>query len=99
MGWESCNDRLKNEYRPRIKDLNGYENCKGKDCEGDDIEERPCRVDCKWKTWSHWSSCTFTCGDGKQKRSRSILIPAAHRGRACFGPGEQTRNCNIKECQ
>ena len=41
--WESCNDRLKNEYRPRIKDPNGYENCKGKDCEGDNIEERPCK--------------------------------------------------------
>ena len=41
--WKSCEDRFKNEHRLRIKDPNGYENCKGKDCEGDHIEERPCR--------------------------------------------------------
>ena len=53
--WKSCEDRFKKEYRLRIKAPNGYENCKGKACEGDEIEERPCRGIFNLKDDSVWN--------------------------------------------
>ena len=54
-------------------------------------------VDCVWKDWDQWSTCTVTCGGGKQYRSRG-QIAARHNGAPCVGDSEQERNCNTNPC-
>ncbi|XP_060581689.1 uncharacterized protein LOC132738240 [Ruditapes philippinarum] len=46
---------------------------------------------CDWENWSTWSSCSKTCGDGQQTRSRGLC---------CFeseGFDDCLNNCGIKD--
>ena len=63
---------------------------RGKFCTGvaDEVQScgssRACegevKVDCHWREWNSWPSCSVTCGEGKYKRSG---IERGHRTRAC----------------
>ncbi|XP_035028001.2 adhesion G protein-coupled receptor B3 isoform X2 [Hippoglossus stenolepis] len=41
--------------------------------------------------WSQWSSCSVTCGQGSQVRTRSCVSPY---GTHCIGPLRESRVCN-----
>nr|XP_033793243.1 adhesion G protein-coupled receptor B3 isoform X4 [Geotrypetes seraphini] len=41
--------------------------------------------------WSQWSSCSVTCGQGSQVRTRTCIPPY---GTHCSGPLRETRVCN-----
>ena len=56
------------------------------------------KVDGKWSNWSAWSSCDKSCDGGKQKRTRTCT-PPQHGGKACEGPAEETRDCNMQPCR
>ena len=58
-----------------------------------------CPVDCVTSDWSEWTPCRFesgTCGQGSQKRTRTVLTPARSGGKEC-GPLEETKACS-QEC-
>uniref|UniRef100_A0A4W4EG05 Adhesion G protein-coupled receptor B N-terminal domain-containing protein n=1 Tax=Electrophorus electricus TaxID=8005 RepID=A0A4W4EG05_ELEEL len=45
--------------------------------------------------WSQWSSCSVTCGQGSQVRTRTCVSPY---GTHCSGPLRESRLCNIALC-
>ncbi|XP_072031664.1 LOW QUALITY PROTEIN: thrombospondin-1-like [Amphiura filiformis] len=47
-----------------------------------------------WGTWSEWTSCSVSCGDGTQQRGRSCDRTSFD----CNGPDVQTRNCKMPKC-
>jgi hypothetical protein len=51
-----------------------------------------CAVDCVTSPFGSWSSCSHSCGGGKQMRIRSMISHAQHGGYTCPMLGE------IKEC-
>ena len=46
-----------------------------------------------WTAWTAWTDCSVTCGDGEQNRLREC------QGSNCGGSSEETRTCNIEDCQ
>ena len=54
-------------------------------------------VDGKWLTWSDWTQCSRSCGNGEQQRNRSCDGPF-YGGQQCVGPSLDERNCNTHPC-
>jgi len=57
---------------------------------------QPCPVDCNVGKWGAWTTCSTTCGGGKQSRSRTV-VSAVAGGALCPASSEQ-RNCNSGAC-
>ena len=55
-----------------------------------------CPEDCQTSDWSSWSTCTRSCGEGTQTRSRSLLVEAQFGG-TC-GASTQTQKCTHAVC-
>merc|ERR1711971_674751 len=57
-------------------------------------------IDGKWSNWSHWGSCSKTCGGGTQKRSRACNSPppSPDGGAPCEGEDEDMRECGDETC-
>ena len=55
-------------------------------------------VDCLWSTWSDWTPCSKTCGDGVKDKSRQVQTPAQNTGAPCNGPTRQVKSCNDQDC-
>jgi hypothetical protein len=55
-------------------------------------------VDCKWKPFSGWSSCSKSCESGVQIRERAIDTLARRGGQPCRGDTKETRSCNTFKC-
>lgn len=54
-----------------------------------------------YTAWSQWESCSKSCGDGLQKRTRSCSNPRpANGGSDCsrLGKAVETKKCNLKSC-
>ncbi|XP_052220183.1 SCO-spondin-like isoform X8 [Dreissena polymorpha] len=52
-----------------------------------------------WTTWSSWSSCDVTCGNGESTRTRTCSHPApAQGGHNCNGDDIQTTSCTMNPC-
>ncbi|MBU38166.1 MAG: hypothetical protein CMA59_01430, partial [Euryarchaeota archaeon] len=60
--------------------------------------EDACPVDCMWDAWTGWTTCSASCGEGTEERSRVEFISALHGGSACEGDAQQTRDCEIVPC-
>ncbi|XP_013879264.1 SCO-spondin isoform X2 [Austrofundulus limnaeus] len=45
-----------------------------------------------WLPWSHWSSCSVSCGGGQQTRSRVCSSPP------CHSLSRQSKTCNTQVC-
>ncbi|KAK2558439.1 Chymotrypsinogen 2 [Acropora cervicornis] len=57
-----------------------------------------CRI-ASWGSWTSWSVCSKTCGNGLKKRTRTCSMPAAQNGGlACSGSSQQTARCNTQRC-
>ena len=56
-------------------------------------------LDGNWGPWSTYSSCSETCGNGRQTRTRECTNPApAYGGLDCAAPGQEQQDCKIVEC-
>ncbi|XP_068678752.1 MAM and LDL-receptor class A domain-containing protein 1-like isoform X2 [Montipora foliosa] len=69
-----------------------------KDCEAPKL---PCKfpVDGHWSRWSSWSSCSVTCDQGVQNRTRICDDPAPKNGgKDCQGNSSEVRGCRQKRC-
>ena len=54
-----------------------------------------------YSDWSHWSSCSATCGGGTQERTRKCSFPKDTQGGvdcSSLGPSLETRECNALLC-
>ena len=61
------------------------------------LKERFISVDGNWGEWGEWSTCTKTCRQGKQSRTRECNSPASqHGGKKCEGEPKDSRVCNEK---
>ena len=54
-------------------------------------------VDCLWKSWSDWSSCSRTCDAGLQYRTRSKNTVEGAGG-ICKGSKNDQKYCKLKSC-
>ncbi|XP_061877506.1 SCO-spondin isoform X2 [Entelurus aequoreus] len=57
-----------------------------------------CDVDCEWSSWSHWTSCSASCGAGQQRAARTVLQPRLYGGTLCEGPDHRTAACMAPDC-
>nr|XP_039268100.1 A disintegrin and metalloproteinase with thrombospondin motifs adt-1-like [Styela clava] len=65
-------------------------------CIGDTTKTRKCGEDeCigNFGTWSVWTKCSETCGNGIRTRSRSC-----EGGTKCIGKSQESEDCKVKEC-
>ncbi|XP_053386636.1 SCO-spondin-like [Mercenaria mercenaria] len=76
----------------------------GKDCEGlshkiTECNLTPCAIDGSWGVWSNWTSCSTSCGSGRQTRARLCDSPSPqYGGYNCSGNNTQTQLCHNPEC-
>lgn len=74
----------------------------GKTCpplsEQRDCNTQACPIDCKLGEWYKTSSCSKTCGGGKETWERSVTVPAANGGKPCQTPLKEDRECNTQPC-
>src|SRR5205823_4124115 len=43
----------------------------------------PCPVNCVMDAWTNYSSCSMSCGDGTQTRTRNIVTQGSNGGQMC----------------
>ena len=56
-------------------------------------------VDGNWTQWSHWSTCSLSCGGGRRSRNRSCTDPPpSNNGKPCAGEGSEHQPCNTQSC-
>lgn len=54
---------------------------------------------CPRSSWSEWSKCSVTCGQGIQSRHRACNNPEpAYGGLLCTGHADETSSCNEDPC-
>ncbi|KAK3734394.1 hypothetical protein QZH41_018029, partial [Actinostola sp. cb2023] len=54
--------------------------------------------ECVVSTWSRWTSCSHTCGVGRQKRHRDVIVKPSYEGGKTCPPLRQRRGCFLKHC-
>jgi hypothetical protein len=60
----------------------------------------PCPIDCADDEWDEWSTCTASCNNGTQARSRILTSVAQFGGQPCADDStEQSRDCNAHACK
>jgi len=54
-------------------------------------------VNCAWNAWGAYGTCSKTCGQGSQTRSRTNT-PAQYGGVACSGSTTSSKSCQVRSC-
>lgn len=60
-----------------------------------DCNLNQCPIDCEG-SWSDWSACSASCGQGTQTRKYNITRQPQYGGKAC--PADETQACNGLSC-
>lgn len=99
--WTSCSTKCGGGEQVRTRTviappINGGTEC-GPLTEKKACNTQSCPVDCQVSDWNEWSSCTASCGGGKQTRSRTILQHNSGGGKECPILTE-TQSCNNQLC-
>ena len=55
-------------------------------------------VDCVWSDWSMATTCSKSCGGGKQLQTRTIAEHEQNGGALCTGENIQEIDCNTNGC-
>ncbi|CAF4070391.1 unnamed protein product [Rotaria sp. Silwood2] len=56
---------------------------------------QPCPINGNWSTWTSFSACSGTCGNGESSRMRVCSNPApANGGQQCQGTSVEIQNCS-----
>ena len=56
-------------------------------------------TDCKWGAWGQWKTCSKSCGNGSQERTRTKVAYAKNGGKKCVGRNKEKISCNIHKCR
>merc|ERR1712150_63499 len=76
----------------------------GAPCTGDTVRETDCNtidcsaVDCEWSSWSTATTCSKTCGGGKNLQTRTIVKQQQNNGAHCNGENLRETDCNTTAC-
>ncbi|XP_013410232.1 SCO-spondin [Lingula anatina] len=76
----------------------------GKPCPGDNRQTEfcfpgECPVDGVWSVWTHWSTCSKTCGQGNRTRHRACNSPPpTNGGKDCPGQLVEVETCSGPPC-
>eukprot|EP00929_Paragymnodinium_shiwhaense_P090933 TRINITY_DN51007_c0_g1_i1.p1 TRINITY_DN51007_c0_g1~~TRINITY_DN51007_c0_g1_i1.p1 ORF type:complete len:1844 (+),score=265.33 TRINITY_DN51007_c0_g1_i1:145-5676(+) len=101
--WTSCSSTCGTGVMQRarmtlVEAKNGGKNCSGGNYETSSCPvQEPCPVHCQWRDWGQWSSCSATCGGGRQERSRGRIFPE-HGGKECEGARFESKECAMHIC-
>ncbi|XP_025110684.1 A disintegrin and metalloproteinase with thrombospondin motifs adt-1-like isoform X2 [Pomacea canaliculata] len=101
--WGDCSVTCENGTRQRTRTCSHPpQKYAGKPCDGETAQYKPCQMDlCPvngvWNPWSDWSSCSATCGNGTQSRSRTCRGPF-FGGKNCSGNSKETQECASRMC-
>ncbi|XP_022795633.1 uncharacterized protein LOC111334203 [Stylophora pistillata] len=79
----------------------GGSSCEGSSIDVEDCFLRDCPIHGNYSAWSEFSSCTLTCGDGKQYRTRTCTRPSPQYGGfncSTLGPELEEVDCNENPC-
>jgi len=64
------------------------------------LETRACALPvcpCVWNTWTDWSACSVTCGNGQTTRTRTETA-ATNGGAECIGEAMAVAPCELPDC-
>nr|CAJ65510.3 HyTSR1 protein [Hydra vulgaris] len=98
---KSCGSGLMKRTRECIDPLPQYG---GKQCVGEVFETiacklKECPINGQWGAWSDFKSCSVSCGNGVQSRSRECNNPSPPLGGdVCIGDHEDDRPCVLSPC-
>lgn len=89
--WGSCGATCGGGQRFRTREVKHAADPGGQPCMGDTHESETCNEevacdvqnDCVVSSWSLWSECSKSCGQGLYARERKILQAASSSGRGC----------------
>lgn len=56
------------------------------------------KLDCMWAEWDAWEGCSSSCGDGADRRERTISQFPQGGGANCVGKHYEIISCNLEEC-
>jgi hypothetical protein len=97
----TCGDGKETSTRYVTKPKKGN----GLPCEPNLVKTRSCKlkdcpVDCKLSEWSNWTGCDKVCGEGIDKKTRTIITMNQGTGIPCSALGSlvETKTCKLKEC-
>ena len=101
---KTCGEGKQTRRRTVIPEASGRCRC-GRQCRNGRVEDRPCGilpcpvlVDCELSNWNKWSTCSKSCGEGKEIRRRTVITEASNGGRQCEKGRMQDRPCEILPC-
>lgn len=94
--WNSCSNLCGNGTQRRHRECsNPAPANNGQKCVGNSTETRGC-VNRPCPEWSEWTSCSVTCGNGSQSRSRNCTNPRPINGeKSC----KEYRTCQLEQCE
>ncbi|XP_067024997.1 semaphorin-5A-like isoform X1 [Acropora muricata] len=94
--WNSCSNLCGNGTQRRHRECsNPAPANNGQRCVGNSTETRGC-VNRPCPEWSEWTSCSVTCGNGSQSRSRNCTNPRPINGvKSC----KEYRTCQLEQCE
>ncbi|XP_070560161.1 semaphorin-5A-like [Ptychodera flava] len=97
--WSTCSATCGPSERSRVRLCdNPAPSEDGEPCTGLHKETKPCEDNPPcfgnrgWSSWSHWGTCTVTCGIGEQFRQRLC------KDSKCSGQNQQQKPCFIRNC-
>eukprot|EP00931_Biecheleriopsis_adriatica_P047950 TRINITY_DN27682_c0_g2_i1.p1 TRINITY_DN27682_c0_g2~~TRINITY_DN27682_c0_g2_i1.p1 ORF type:complete len:1370 (-),score=205.40 TRINITY_DN27682_c0_g2_i1:43-4152(-) len=97
--WEECSVSCASGVQSKKRTVKVQADFGGIQCTGQATKSQECKVvecpiHCKWGDWSAWGSCSSSCGNSTQSRTRSKDIEATFAGRECEGPPKEIRDCD-----
>lgn len=100
--WSLCTTTTTQRTRDRSvlrMSANGGVSCEGALKEtGNCTTKAATAVTCAFRSWSPWSQCTKSCGDGFHSRERLVKNAASHGGAGCLGDLKEVEPCNTESC-
>ena len=95
----SCGDGLSTRVRSCSEGQHGGEMCP----QAFEKEKRECKLkecpNCVTSRWSSWSSCSRTCGSGRQTRRRLLTEADPDNPRCDLLEARKLRSCNNNPCR
>ncbi|XP_078333125.1 SCO-spondin-like isoform X2 [Crassostrea virginica] len=105
--WSTCSSNAGSGFKIRARTCNNpAPQNGGQECAGMSFSSESCSstasttvVNGGWSSWTSWGSCSVSCWNGIQTRSRSCSNPApANGGHSCSGDNVESKTCTAGIC-